>query len=88
MFDQQSLFKRIHSYTSQDFLNQSTEKPFKLKIDAYLKSLEAIMNSEQGKIDNKAKLLYDDYKKESGNINEINSGINNSTSKKNELSSC
>ncbi|CAB4396240.1 unnamed protein product [Rhizophagus irregularis] len=43
------------------------------------------MNSEQGKRGDEAKLLYDDYKKESGNINEINSGINNFTSKKNEV---
>ncbi|GBC10922.2 hypothetical protein GLOIN_2v1693707 [Rhizophagus irregularis DAOM 181602=DAOM 197198] len=47
-----------------DFLNKSTEEPFKLKIDTYLKSLELIMNSEQGKRCDKAKLLYDDYKKE------------------------
>ncbi|PKK41793.1 hypothetical protein RhiirC2_804693 [Rhizophagus irregularis] len=46
-----------------DFLNNFTEKPFKLKIDSYLKVLEIIMNSEQGKRRNKAKLLNDDYKK-------------------------
>ncbi|CAB4441328.1 unnamed protein product [Rhizophagus irregularis] len=32
-----------------DFLNKSTEEPFRLKIDTYLKSLELVMNSEQGK---------------------------------------
>ncbi|CAG8729370.1 4355_t:CDS:2, partial [Rhizophagus irregularis] len=38
-------------------------KPFKLKIDLYLKALEIIINSEQGKRRDKAKLLNDDYKK-------------------------
>lgn len=51
-----------------DFLNKSTEEPFRLKIDTYLKSLELIMNSEQGKRCDKAKLLYDDYKKASKDL--------------------
>ncbi|CAG8618387.1 1540_t:CDS:10, partial [Acaulospora morrowiae] len=48
-----------------DFLNESVEEPFKNKIDRYLKSLETIMNSEQGKRANRAKVLYDSYKKAS-----------------------
>ncbi|CAB4375953.1 unnamed protein product [Rhizophagus irregularis] len=51
-----------------DFLNKSTEKPFRLKIDTYLKSLELIMKSEYEKRCDKAKLLYDDYKKASKNL--------------------
>jgi hypothetical protein len=59
-------FKRNSAHWSiLDFLNNSTEEPFKLKIDSYLKALEIIMNSEQGKRSDKAKLLYDDYKKAS-----------------------
>ncbi|RGB28531.1 hypothetical protein C1646_767719 [Rhizophagus diaphanus] len=45
-----------------------SQEPFRLKIDTYLKSLELIMNSEQGKRCDKAKLLYDDYKKASKNL--------------------
>jgi hypothetical protein len=62
-------FKRNSKHWSiLDFLNKSTEEPFKLKIDTYLKSLELIMNSEQEKRCDKAKLLYDDYKKASKNL--------------------
>lgn len=65
--------KRVHDYFKRKsadwsilgFLNESTEEPFKCKIEAYLKSLEKIMDSEQGKRRDTAKLLYDDYTKAS-----------------------
>jgi len=65
--------KRVHDYFKRKsadwsilgFLNESTEEPFKRKIDVYLKSLETIMDSEQGKRSDTAKLLHDNYKKAS-----------------------
>ena len=65
--------KKVHAYFKRaskdwsivDFLNESVEEPFKHKIDRYFKSLETIMNSEQGERANRAKVLYDSYKKAS-----------------------
>ncbi|CAG8754231.1 22151_t:CDS:2 [Rhizophagus irregularis] len=65
--------ERVHEYFKRtpkdwsivDFLNESIEEPFKQKIDRYLKSLETIMDSEQGKRADRAKFLHDNYKKAS-----------------------
>ncbi|CAG8503344.1 14863_t:CDS:2, partial [Dentiscutata heterogama] len=46
------------------FLKECTEKSYQLKIGLYLKSLENIMNNEQGNRKQKAQLLYDKYKKD------------------------
>ncbi|CAG8673842.1 11856_t:CDS:1, partial [Gigaspora rosea] len=60
-----------HTYFNQtctewniiNFLNECNEKPFQLKIDLYLRSLENIINCEKGKRKEKAQLLLDRYKK-------------------------
>jgi hypothetical protein len=43
------------------FLDKSEEEPFQLKIGLYLKSLENICDSEQGKRAEKARFLHDKY---------------------------
>ena len=43
------------------FLDESEEEPFRTKIGLYLKSLENICDSEQGKRAEKARLLHDKY---------------------------
>ncbi|RHZ50307.1 hypothetical protein Glove_501g28 [Diversispora epigaea] len=47
----------------KNFLEEGVEEPFQLKIGLYLKSLENINNSEQGKRSDKAHSLLNKYKK-------------------------
>ncbi|RIB19293.1 hypothetical protein C2G38_1275749 [Gigaspora rosea] len=60
----------IHEYFNRDpanwsildFLNESDEEPFSLKIDFYIKSLENIADTEQGSRKKSARVLLDRYK--------------------------
>ncbi|RGB25542.1 hypothetical protein C1646_675505 [Rhizophagus diaphanus] len=69
---------KIHNYFKRkctewnitEFLNESKEKPFQLKIGLYLKSLETINDNEQGKRQEIAKQLLNNYRKDFNN--EIN----------------
>ena len=69
--------KKVHDYFKRkteewyivDFLKDCDEEPLKRKIDIYIKSLETIMNTEQEpKRRDKAKVLYDNYKKASKKV--------------------
>ncbi|RUP44163.1 hypothetical protein BC936DRAFT_149855 [Jimgerdemannia flammicorona] len=44
------------------FLDESKEGSFEQKLDSYIKSLKTIANTEQGKRQEKAQLLIDNYK--------------------------
>ncbi|CAG8569066.1 7519_t:CDS:10 [Acaulospora morrowiae] len=65
--------KTIHEYferkcsdwSIEDFLNESKEEPFRLKIGLYTKSLEEINVNDQGKRQQKAQLLLNRYMKAS-----------------------
>ncbi|CAG8788503.1 6496_t:CDS:1, partial [Acaulospora morrowiae] len=48
-----------------DFLNEYEAEPFDSIIDDYLKDLQRIVNSEQGKRAEKAQLLIKNYREES-----------------------
>lgn len=56
-------FNRKYSeWSITGFLNECDKKPFRLKIDDYLKSLQVIINNEKGKRREKAQKLFDKYK--------------------------
>ncbi|RGB23005.1 hypothetical protein C1646_23012 [Rhizophagus diaphanus] len=59
-------FNRKHTdWSVIEFLNESKEEPFQLKIGLYIKSLEEIDDHEQGKKKERARILLDRYKKAS-----------------------
>lgn len=55
--------KKSADWNIMGFLDECTEKSYQLKINLYLKSLENIINNEQGSREKKAQLLYNKYKK-------------------------
>ncbi|CAG8681863.1 8217_t:CDS:10, partial [Racocetra persica] len=62
--------KRVYKRTAKNwsivnFLNKSIKEPFKHKIDSYLKSIQIIIDSEQGERADRAKILHDNYKRAS-----------------------
>ncbi|CAG8565207.1 8466_t:CDS:2 [Diversispora eburnea] len=67
----------IHEYFTRDFtewnirefLEECDEEPFRVKIDIYVKSLQNIINSGEGKRLEKAQYLLDQYKKVRERIN-------------------
>ncbi|CAG8760932.1 11037_t:CDS:2, partial [Acaulospora morrowiae] len=55
-------FNKTHTeWSITGFLNESSEEPFQLKLDLYIKSLKHIVNSEQGKRREKAEYLLNKY---------------------------
>ncbi|CAG8711479.1 8535_t:CDS:2 [Funneliformis caledonium] len=70
MFNNNCISAYIHDFDSKSsdwniiaFLDECTEKSYQLKISLYLTSLENILKNEQGKRKEKARFLYDRYKK-------------------------
>ncbi|CAG8587138.1 6452_t:CDS:10 [Ambispora gerdemannii] len=67
---------KIHNYFKRKsgewsllgFLNESDEEQFRLKIDLYLRSLENIINYDEGDRKEKAQFLLDKYRKASKNV--------------------
>lgn len=51
------------SWSILDFLNKCDLEPFGSKIDLYLRSLQAIVNSEQGSRQESAQVLLNRYRK-------------------------
>ncbi|CAG8615660.1 3145_t:CDS:2, partial [Acaulospora morrowiae] len=54
--------RKCTEWNITEFLNESKEETFQLKIGLYLKSLETINDYEQGKRQERAKLLLNDYR--------------------------
>ena len=48
-----------------NFMNECGIEPFEKKIDAYVKSLNGIINNEQGKRNERARILLERYSKAS-----------------------
>jgi len=67
---------KIHDYFKRkctewnitEFLNESKEELFQLKIGLYLKSLETINDNEQGRRQERAQLLLNDYREASRSL--------------------